>query len=102
MCHNLLDFKALPATTVHLVEKLLSLLETSFRQTLPIVKHVPRAQTVNACFKRSNSKLWKNTIELHHFVINMRLRSIYSTPVGYAPLEMELLMKLHQTNYTMT
>ncbi|MFY7752452.1 MAG: hypothetical protein ACOVQU_11725, partial [Exiguobacterium acetylicum] len=42
-----------------------------FRQTLPIVKHASRAQTVNACFKRS--RLWSNEIEIHHFVMNMRL-----------------------------
>lgn len=42
-----------------------------FRQTLPIVKHASRAQIVNACFKRS--RLWSNEVEIHHFVVNMRL-----------------------------
>ena len=42
-----------------------------FRQTLPIMKHGSRAQTVNACLKRS--RLWNNEIEIHHFVVNIRL-----------------------------
>jgi len=45
-----------------------------FRQTLPIIRHASRAQTVNACLKRS--RLWNNEIDIHHFVLNMRLQSL--------------------------
>ena len=43
-----------------------------FRQTLPIVKHGSRTQVVNACLKRS--RIWDGNIEIHHFIVNMRLR----------------------------
>jgi hypothetical protein len=43
-----------------------------FRQTLPIVKHGSRAQTINATIKRS--RLWNQDIKVHHFLTNRRLR----------------------------
>ena len=36
-----------------------------FRQTLPIVKHVSRAQIINATIKRF--RLWNENVETYHF-----------------------------------